>query len=153
MKSRKPLIWRPTCVQLSSLVDSLAQITPQLEDIKDNSTIFEHFATLRTKYVTTASTMEDAKTRAATFAKKADISSYETRKLDPESLAIQARLRVDVRKVEASMQSLADHLENLETSATSSRLYEPDTRQPLSLVNPSSPNTVDVSLLFAPHLY
>jgi hypothetical protein len=73
MKTRKPLTWRPTCLKLTSLFDALAQISLQLEDIKSDSTTYEQFANLRTKYVAALSTMDDAKTRAAAFTKKTDI--------------------------------------------------------------------------------
>jgi hypothetical protein len=142
LKSRKPLIWRPTCIKITSLVDSIAQIILQQEDIRNSSTTFEHFATLRTKYVSALSTMEDAKTRAATFNKKANIS-HETRKLDPESLAIQVRLRASLHHIETSMESLTEQLDNMETSNTPSKLHKSDVRQPFS-ANGSYLNAIDV---------
>lgn len=144
IKGRKPLLWHPTCTKLSWLLDTLNVIVEEKNDaLQIARKSHEDFGSLRTKLINGLSALEDAKARVATFLHKADSTSTENRKLDPESVATQQKIRAGVSSVESTLDSLAEHLENLQLTASPNKhLRSPG--KPHSL----SPSVIDVRWLY-----
>lgn len=145
---KKPLLWMPTWTHISKLQNSLQDACKDQSKVEQlTERMFDDFSVLRSKYVSAVTSIDEAKTQATAFSRARSIDFYdvEMRKLDPESLALQTKIRHEVRVVEASLESLAEYLDELDSPG-----YTPSkslsTGHSIGKSISSPPTVIDVSV-------